>query len=316
VIPTWLQAVLLGLVQGATEFIPVSSSGHLVLVPFLLGWERPGLAFDVALHAGTALAILLYFRRELSGMLLAVIRRGDSREGRLYRRMAILLAVASVPVAVAGLLAQETFERLFESPPVAASFLLVTAGVLVGGEKVRDRRASRTAVAARRGDAAPSGGWVGTDGPAPIGADGPMAVPVGADPADPAGADLERLSWRHALIIGGAQVLALFPGMSRSGTTITAGVVAGLTRPAATRFAFLLALPALLGAMIVSLPELAEPGPYSGGDIAAGVTASFVAGYLAIAFLVRLVSRIGLDVFARYLVVAAAVGWGAWLLTG
>jgi undecaprenyl-diphosphatase len=104
--------------------------------------------------------------------------------------------------------------------------------------------------------------------------------------------------------------------MSRSGTTITAGVLAGLTRPAATRFAFLLALPALVGAMIVSLPDLAEPGPYSGADIAAGVTASFVAGYLAIAYLVKLVSRVGLDVFARYLVVAAAVGWGAWLLTG
>jgi undecaprenyl-diphosphatase len=164
VIPQWLQAVVLGVLQGATEFIPVSSSGHLVLVPYLLGWERPGLAFDVALHAGTALAIFLYFRRELGGMVWAVFRGGGTREGRLYRRLAVLLVAASVPVAVVGLLFKDTFEQLFETPPVAASFLLVTAVVLVAGEKVRDRRVRRARERAPSGAGSPqvwTGDWVG-----------------------------------------------------------------------------------------------------------------------------------------------------------
>jgi undecaprenyl-diphosphatase len=128
--------------------------------------------------------------------------------------------------------------------------------------------------------------------------------------------DLEHIRLRHALLVGTAQILALFPGMSRSGTTITAAVMSGLTREAATRFSFLLALPALVGAGLVSLPDLAEPGLYSSWEIVAGVAAAFVAGYLAIAFLVRLVSRVGLDIFARYLVAASVIGWASYLMIG
>jgi undecaprenyl-diphosphatase len=312
VIPQWLQAVVLGVLQGATEFIPVSSSGHLVLVPYLLGWERPGLAFDVALHAGTALAIFIYFRRELLGMAWAVFRGGGTREGRLYRRLALLLAAGSVPVAVAGLLLKDLFEEMFQTPPVAASFLLVTAAVLISGEKVRDRRVrrARERAAAAASSVVWTGDWVG-EGGAP-----PPEVETGHDATDPAGVDLEHVRLRHALLIGTAQILALFPGMSRSGTTITAAVMTGLTREAATRFSFLLALPALVGAGIVSLPDLAEPGLYSYGEIAAGVAAAFVAGYLAIAYLVRLVSRVGLDIFARYLVAASVIGWAGYLMIG
>lgn len=327
----WVQAIVLGIVQGLTEFVPVSSSGHLVLLPYLLGWQRPGLAFDVALHAGTAGAIILYFRVELVGMVLAVLRRGTSRESRLYRRMLLLLVVATVPVAIAGLALQETIERIFESPPVAAGMLLVTAAVLTGGEKLRDRR-----VAAAVPTGTPGAGegdrpvWAedgagdapahraATDAPTGAGAgeaDLPE-VPVGADPEDPAGKDLEGIGVRDALTVGVAQIFALLPGMSRSGTTIMAGMATGMTREAATRFSFLLALPALMGALILSVPDLGEPGPYSGGAIAAGVVAAFVSGYAAIAVLVRLVAHTSLRIFVRYLLAAGVLGLFAYLMLG
>ncbi|HVM12869.1 MAG TPA: undecaprenyl-diphosphate phosphatase [Egibacteraceae bacterium] len=315
----WLQAIVLGVLQGLTEFIPVSSSGHLVLVPYVLGWPRPGLAFDVALHAGTAGAIVLYFRVELAGMARAVLRGGGTRESRLYRRMVLLLAVASLPVAVVGLALEDLVEQLFATPPVAASMLLVTAAVLAGGEKVRERRVAAAspapAPAAGDGEAAAAPDWSeGTAAAAPVPdeRDVPVQqepdVPVGADPSDPTGKDLENVGVREALTIGAAQIFALLPGMSRSGTTIMAGVAVGMTREAATRFSFLMALPALVGASIVSLPDLGNPGPYSGGAIAAAVVAAFLSGYAAIAFLVRLVARTSLTVFVRYLVLAAALG--------
>lgn len=301
-ITEWVQAIVLGVVQGVTEFIPISSSGHLVLVPYILGWQRPGLAFDVALHAGTAGAIVLYFRTELVGMALALLRGGRSREGRLYRRLVVLLAAASVPVAVVGLLLKDAFEAAFDTPAVAAVMMLVTAAVLVGGEKLRTRRvAARTHAPAREESVSPD--------PA---ADTDLAaradLAVGIDPADPTGKDLERLGLREAVLVGMAQTLALMPGMSRSGTTIMAGVAAGMTREAATRFSFLLALPAMVGASIVSLPDLGEPGAYSAGATVAGVVAAFLAGYGAIAFLVRLVAHTSLTVFARYLLVAGVLG--------
>lgn len=311
----WLQAVVLGLVQGLTEFVPISSSGHLVILPYLLGWQRPGLAFDVALHAGTAGAIVLYFRGELLGMVLAVLGRGASQERGLYRRLVVLLAVASVPVAVVGLALKETFERIFAAPPVAAGMFFVTAGVLVGGERLRQRRVRATtpsAAPARDPESRPAAGGI-TAPPASIDGQG---LTRGTDPEDPTGKDLAAVGVREALTVGFAQILALFPGMSRSGTTIMAGLAAGMTREAATRFSFLLALPALVGASIVSLPDLGDPGPYSAGAIAAGVAAAFVAGYAAIAFLVRMVARTSLAVFARYLVAAGTLSLVAYLSLG
>lgn len=317
-IPTWLQAVLLGIVQGLTEFIPVSSSGHLVLIPYVLGWERPGLPFDVALHIGTAAAIVLYFRVELFGMAASVFR-GGTPQGRLYRRLAILLVLATVPVGVAGVTLEDTFERIFETPTVAASMLFVTAAVLWGGEKWRARRVTAARTAAAKADSEGArvwtGDWVGEAAADAPGSDLPE-LEVGEDPDDPAGTTLDGLGLRQALTVGFAQILALFPGMSRSGTTIMAGMAAGLTREAATRFSFLLALPAMVGAAVVSAPGLTEPGPYAPGEIAGGVVAAFVSGYLAIAFLVRLVARTGLHIFARYLVLVGALGLLATAMLG
>lgn len=321
-IPTWLQALVLGMVQGLTEFIPISSSGHLVLVPYLLGWERPGLAFDVALHMGTAGAIVVYFRRELLGMVRGLLLGSRATDGPLYRRLALLLVAASVPVAVAGLTLEEMVEETFGNPLATSGFLLLTAVLIFGGERFRDRRAARTlASEPALADDRPvwTGDWIGgTPGAAIPDADPPVgpSLPVGEDLEDPAGKTLEGMGLRQAAVIGMGQMLALFPGVSRSGATIIAGVAAGLTREAATRFSFLLALPALLGAGVLKLGDLREPALLSGSDIALGVAASFVSGYLAIRFLVALVSRERLTGFARYLIVVAGIGVVGYLMIG
>ncbi|HEX6256401.1 MAG TPA: undecaprenyl-diphosphate phosphatase [Euzebyales bacterium] len=278
-----LRAVLLGLIQGLTEFIPVSSSGHLVLVPHFLGIETPGIAFDVALHLGTFAAVVLYFRTDLKLMLAAVFGIGDPVLIPYHRRLAALLAVGSVPVAIIGVLLGDVVEAAFESPTTAATFLIATGALLVLGEAARTRRGGITA-------ARPP-----TDR---------KQIMVGYDAGDHEGMTLDRIGIRHALIIGVGQCFALFPGVSRSGTTIATGMGAGLTRPAATRFSFLLALPALVGATIVSLPDLTAGNRVFGAPaIAAGILAAFVSGYLAIRWLLALVARDRLTGFAVYCVV-------------
>jgi undecaprenyl-diphosphatase len=289
-VPELIQAIVLGIVQGATEFIPVSSSGHLVLVPFVLGWEKPSLAFDVALHAGTAGAIIVFFRRDLWAMARSIVRPDTSPEGATYRRLVVYLGIATVPAGVIGVAFRDVFDDAFATPRLASALLLVTAALLVGGERLRARRIAGT-----------------TEITPPLGGGAPAATTtVGADPQDPQGTTLDTIDLRQAVAVGVSQSLSLLPGISRSGTTITTGLAMGMTRPAATRFSFLLALPALVGAAVVSIPDLAEPGRFSGTEIAAGVLASFVAGYVAVAFLVRLVARAGLSGFALYLVVASA----------
>jgi len=281
--PEWLQALVLGIVQGLTEFIPVSSSGHLVLVPALAGWERHGLAFDVALHLGTLAALLAYYRRELWAMLRAVTVAPPSPERDGYRRLIALLALASVPVAIVGLTLDEAVESVFSDPIVAAWLLFGTAGVLLGGEWVHRRRVAAGTVTP---DDLDQPGVHG--GPPPLGG-------------------LSRLSVRQALTVGAVQCFALLPGLSRSGLTISSGMAAGLSRPSATRFAFLLGLPAIGGAALVKVPDVADLGSISTTDVAIGVLASAVSGYLAIAFLVRLVSRAGVQGFAYYVLPVAVL---------
>lgn len=307
--PPWLEAIILGIVQGLTEFIPVSSSAHLVLVPYLAGWEHPGLAFDVALHLGTAAAVILYFRRELVAMARGLLFGARDPDGLLYRRLALLVVLATLPVAVAGYFLEQFIGDLFEQPLTVAVLLLVTALLLTAGERARTlrvRRAQRHASRPDRGRPVWTGDWRGTPAEQTDQV-GVGMLPVGDDAEDPAGFALDRMTVRHAVIVGLFQMVALLPGVSRSGSTIVAGMVSGLTREAATRFSFLLSLPALLGAFVLSLPDLGAPGSYSGPVIAGGVIAAFVSGYLAIRFLVRLVARDRLTGFARYCVFLSIV---------
>lgn len=308
--PPWVEVVLLGIVQGVTEFLPISSDGHLVVVPYLAGIELPGVTLIVALHLGTFLSILVFFRREVALMLRGLLHIGDGPDERLYRRLGMFIILASVPVAAAGVLLRDAFEGFFDSPLAAAGFLVLTAAILWGGEIARDRRIARTvkpAAAAQERGRVWTGSWIGAQGTSSSGRPEVVTVPVGDDAGDPAGRTLDKLTLRDALLIGLLQPLALLPGASRSGTTIVTGMVSGLTREAATRFSFLLGLPALAGAFIVELPALGEPGPYSAAEITLGVVTAFLAGYVSVRFLIRLVARDRLTGFARYCIFLAVV---------
>ncbi|MGH8896395.1 MAG: undecaprenyl-diphosphate phosphatase [Egibacteraceae bacterium] len=316
-VPFWLQALVLGVVQGLTEFVPVSSSAHLVLVPYLLGWQQPALAFDVALHMGTLAAVLCYFRRELWAMAVAVTRGAQEAEGRLYRQLALLLVLASVPVAIVGALLERRIAAVFQAPGVTAALLFVTAAILAIGEKIRDRRVGRTLVTVNAdGDGTLVGGAAKSGAAKAITATRLRRLPVGWDDHDPAGATLAELGVRQAVTVGLMQVVALLPGVSRSGSTITGGIASGLTREAATRFSFLLSIPALIGAGMLSLADLTQPGPFGATDLAIGVLAAFVAGYLAIRWLVALVAHARLTGFAWYCAAAGAIGVLGYLMLG
>lgn len=237
------RAIVLGVLQGAGEFLPISSSGHLIVLPFLLGWPDSGLAFDVALHLGTLAAVAFAFWRDW----LRLLRAGLSGlvSGRPLAdpdaRLLVYLALATVPGALAGLLLDDWAETVFRSPALVA-LMMALMGVVLW---LADRRAG-------------SGG----------------------------GGELVTL--RDALLIGLAQALAIVPGTSRSGATISMALFLGHRREAAARFSFLLALPITAGAALVKVPELLE----AGGELTpvmAGMLAAAVSGFAAIRFLLRYV---------------------------
>ncbi len=260
-----LQALVLGAVQGLTEFIPISSSGHLVLVPEALGWEEPGLAFDVLLHAASLVALLIYFSGDLLDL-----TRGFLSKDEGSRRMLSLLGIGTIPAAAAGLLLTDFFEEQFTDAPAAAIQLLITAAILVGAEQAVRFHEKRTA---ERG--------------APL-------------------RSMDDLRAPDAVAIGTAQAISILPGISRSGSTIGAGLALGIERDDAARFAFLLAIPALLGAMIVKLPDLFG-SPLGLGAGTVGFLASLVTSYAAIWGLIRYLKTRTLYPFAAYCVVAGFV---------
>ena len=246
-----LQAVVLGIVQGLTEFLPISSSAHLIIVPLLLGWPQPGLAFDMALHLGTLVAVFSYFWRELAAMALALPR--GLRAGRPladpHARLAVWLIAGSIPAGLAGLLLENAVEQHFYTDAGLERGLIVIAVAMILLALLL-WLAERAAANAR---------------------------------------DLKDIRLRDALVIGLAQAVALVPGVSRSGSTLTAGLMCGLTRPAAARFSFLLGTPLILLAGLKQLVDVARSG-LSAGDylpFAAGFMSSAVVGYLCIAFLLR-----------------------------
>lgn len=260
-----LEAIVLGSVQGLTEFIPISSSGHLVVVPALFGWDQPTLAFDVMLHSASLLALLVYFSGDLADLV-----RGLLHGDRTARRIVLLLAVASVPAGLAGLLLGDFFEDQFSDARGAAWQLLLTAVILVVAEQAlrhHQRRNARAGTRLRQ---------------------------------------MDDLRTPDAISVGIAQAVAILPGISRSGATIGAGLLFGVEREVAARFAFLLAIPALLGAAIVQLPDLGN-SPLGLGAGVAGFLASLVTSYLAIAALIRYLKTRTLYPFALYCAIAAPV---------
>ena len=299
-----LRAFVLGIVQGLTEFLPISSSAHLSIVPKLLGYKTPELSFEVLLHFGTLSAVLAYFWRDLWEFVLCLVAPAQlgQAHARARRRLLALLVLGSIPAAAIGFVLQDWAERQASQPLRAAIFLVATTSLLLAAELYdasRGRRApTRAAVAAGRG----AGGHPGTEveGEAPAGLD-----PEGRAAA-PAEAELERLPTGKAFGIGVAQALALVPGVSRSGATISTGLLLGVSREAAARFSFLLSIPAILGAGVLKLDELGQ-GAESTPELLVGFLAAAISGFLAVSLLIRLLRTRTLWPFIWYRLAAGAL---------
>lgn len=250
---TPFQATVLGILQGLSEFLPISSSAHLTLAPWLFGWDDPGLAFDVALHFGTLLAVLWYFRLEWLTLLKAAF--GIVTTGRIEtpeKRKVIYLIIATIPGAIAGYLLQSQAESAFRSPKIIAVALIVMGTILWLVDKLVDQRRI-----------------------------------------------LGEMRWVDSLLIGLSQAIALIPGVSRSGATISAARGLRFDRESAAEFSFLMSMPIIAAAVIMEGPNALREGGLT-NELMAGVVASAISGWLAISILMRFVSRHSYGIFALY----------------
>jgi undecaprenyl-diphosphatase len=258
---TWLQVVILAIVQGLTEFLPISSSGHLVLVPTFFGWADQGLAFDVAVHFGSLLAVCVYFREDIASLLLGGLRLTTGKMDTPGSKMALGIALGTIPAAVAGLLAADWIEANLRSPSVIV-FTLAGYAVLM----------------------------------------------VIADRYGKSDRNVTDVTLRDAFLIGCAQALALVPGTSRSGVTITAGRFLGFARQDAARFSFLLSVPVIfLASAYESLHLLTSGEVVPWAQFGTGIAVSAIVAYLSIEFFMRFVNRIGLLPFAVYRLLLAGL---------
>lgn len=251
---TVLDAVILGIVQGVGEFLPISSSAHLVLVPWLMGWRYEGLTFDVALHMGTLLAVVVYFWQDWLILLHDGLLRRRTMEGRLFW----YLVAATIPGAVFGFLFEKQAETVFREPLVIGSMLMIMGVVLY----LADARAASYK-------------------------------------------DLHRVGLADGIWIGISQALAIIPGVSRSGITMAAGRMLGMTRETAARFSFLMSTPIILGAGLLQLRHL-TPADLN-APFYAGVAVSAVVGFISIGFLLRYLNRHSFGLFAWYRLLFGAV---------
>jgi len=279
---TFLQATLMGLLQGASELFPISSLGHAVLFPAIVGWDRLAaaqarpesffLAFLVGLHVATAIALLIYFREDWSKIIRGFFRSLGRRSIETPdERLAWLLVVATIPAGIMGVALEHELRVVFAKPLAAGAFLMVNGVILYVGERYR-RRAQVRAV----------------------------AVAHGADPERPV-RRLDTLEFKEAGFIGVAQVLALFAGISRSGITMVVGLARGLDHEDAARFSFLLATPIILAAGLYKIPDLFGPlGDGIRGQVLVGSIAAGVMAYLTVRFLMRYFETRTLTPFAIY----------------
>jgi undecaprenyl-diphosphatase len=274
------EAIFLGALQGATEFFPVSSSGHLVVGQTLLDLDIPGVQFEVAVHVATLLSVLVVYR----GRIIDLLSGALNRDAGAWRYVG-LLAVATLPAGILGVFLGDAIEALFESPFVPATAFLITGAILwstrkaIGlGDKRNDRREDR-------GNDRREGGPV--DGRGNGQRDGPgQGKPFG---------------WGVALLIGFAQAFALVPGISRSGTTVAMALWLGVAAEEAAAFSFLMAIPAIAGAALLQIPDLAQDGlTLSGAALAAGSVVAAITGILAIKGFVALLERKTFHRFAIY----------------
>jgi undecaprenyl-diphosphatase len=264
-----IQAIILGIIQGLTEFLPVSSSAHLVFITDILGLQQ-NVAFDTLLHLGTLVAVVGYFWKDVVKIITSFISsimdifRGKFKEGlneKPFKKLSWLLVVGTIPAGLMGILLQKQFEALFSSIIYVGFFLIITGLLLWGAERVK-----------------------------------------------PGNKDVKDISFKNALVIGIAQGIAIAPGISRSGATISAGLFSGLNRELAARFSFLLSIPAILGAALVQAKDITSFDA-STAVLIAGFLSALIFGYLAIKLLLKIIKERTLMVFAYYcwIVGAAAI---------
>ncbi|MBD8606313.1 undecaprenyl-diphosphate phosphatase [Aeromicrobium sp. CFBP 8757] len=260
----FFRAVVLGVLQGLTEFLPISSSAHLAIFPKFFGWDDPGAAYTAVIQIGTELAVLLYFWRDIWTIGSGWVRGVFSREARQAPewRMGWFVIIGSVPIVVLGLLLQDAIDREFRNLWVIGTTLIVLGIVLGIAERV-----------------------------------GRKTSPI------------DDLTMKHAILLGVAQAGALVPGVSRSGATISMGLLLGYERAAATRYAFLLAIPAVVGAGIFKLKDIGGDNTYGTGPTIVGTVVSFVVGLAVIHWLLKYVSTHSYTPFVVY-----RVGLGALVL--
>jgi len=266
---TLFQSIILGIVQGLTEFLPISSSGHLVIIPYLLGWQLPeadAFIFDVLIQVATLIAVFAYFWKDITeivqSMIVWMIKKKPFAEAQA--RLGWYLLLSTLPAGILGLLLKEHVERAFASPRTTGFFLIGTALILLIAEKAGKRNV-----------------------------------------------DLEDIDWKDALWIGFSQVLAIFPGISRSGATIAGGMTRNLNRPSAARFSFLMSIPVMLaagGLAMLDLIDLQQSMSASGSTnllltFIPGFIAAAITGYLSIRWLIGYLKKHPLYVFAIYCVV-------------
>ncbi len=288
---SYFQAIVLGLLQGVTELFPISSLGHSVLLPKLLGWDDLAkaqsqtesfyLAFLVALHVGTAIALFIYFREDWIRIIKGLFRSlANRRIETPDERLGWLLVVATIPAGIIGLLLEHDLRTVFAKPAAAAAFLMVNGLLLLAGERYRRRADVRQLVATH----------------------------ATVRSASEVGRRLDTLDFREAVAVGVAQIGALFAGISRSGITMLAGLVRGLDHEDAARFSFLLATPIILGAGVVKLPDLfGHLGDGIRGQAFVGAVASGLAAYGAVRFLMRFFETRTLWPFGIYCLVVGGV---------
>ncbi|MBN2428656.1 MAG: undecaprenyl-diphosphatase UppP [Deltaproteobacteria bacterium] len=252
------EAIFLGFIQGMTEFLPVSSSGHLAIAQhYLPNFQQPGVLFDVMLHVGTMVAVIIYFRKDIIQLATSPFLKGE--EPKVYRHMLKLLILGSVPTAIIGLLFKDFFTGLFDNLTVVSSMLLVTGCLLFVSERVRND---------------------------------------GRRTAD--------MNISDALIVGIAQGCAIVPGISRSGATISTLLFKGVEGETAARFSFLLALPAVFGAALLSLKDISQVASAEVPAYVLGTAVAFAAGLFSIHFLMKVIRKKRLFAFAIYCWLAGA----------
>ncbi len=257
----FFQQLILALIQGLTEFLPISSSAHLILVPKLVGWADQGLAFDVAVHVGTLTAVVAYFRHELKLMSRDWVRSITTRQQTAESRLAWGVLIGTIPVGLCGLLFKDIIETSLRSPQVIATTTILFGLLLLWADRQGKRQR-----------------------------------------------DEHTLSWRDIVIIGCAQALALIPGTSRSGITITAGLMLGLTRTAAARFSFLLSIPAIvLPGMLITFELVQQETMVDWQSLIVGSIISGLSAYACIHFFLKLLDKIGMMPFVVYRILLGVV---------